>query len=75
MLVLSRKSNQSIVIAGGIRVTVLGHRGDYVRLGIEAPSSVKVLREELCEADAHAANFAAPPRAAELLVEAVGPAA
>jgi len=47
MLVLSRKLNQSIVIDGHIRVTVLGVRGEHVRMGIEAPSSIKILREEL----------------------------
>jgi carbon storage regulator len=48
MLVLSRKPNEAIVIDGGIRITVAGIRGNQVRLGIEAPGSVAVLREELC---------------------------
>ena len=48
MLVLSRKPNQQIVIGGNIRVTVVGVRGNQVRLGIEAPDAVKVYREELC---------------------------
>jgi len=47
MLVLSRKSNESIVIAGEITVTVLEIRGDQVRLGIDAPRSVTVHREEI----------------------------
>lgn len=47
MLVLSRKPNETIVIDGGIRITVAGIRGNQVRLGIEAPLSVAVLREEL----------------------------
>lgn len=47
MLVLSRKSNESIVIGGEIRVTVVEIRGDKVRLGIVAPNEVKVNREEI----------------------------
>jgi carbon storage regulator len=49
MLVLSRKLNQTIVINGNIRITVVGFRGNHVRLGIEAPASVGILRQELCE--------------------------
>ncbi len=50
MLVLSRKLDESILIDGGIRITVLGVRGNQVRLGIEAPSNVKIVREELTTA-------------------------
>jgi len=48
MLVLSRKLNESIVIGKDIRVTVVGFRGNQVRIGIEAPEHVKVFREEVC---------------------------
>lgn len=51
MLVLTRKTGQGIVLDEGITVRVLGVDGDRVRLGIAAPASVLVLREELCEAD------------------------
>lgn len=47
MLVLSRRSNESIVIGGEIVVTVLEIRGDQVRLGIQAPRSVTVHRQEV----------------------------
>jgi len=47
MLVLSRKLNETIVIAGNIRVTVVGLRGNQVRLGIEAPESIAIFRKEL----------------------------
>jgi carbon storage regulator len=47
MLVLSRKANESIVIDGNITVTVVGFRGNQIRLGIEAPREVPVLRKEL----------------------------
>jgi carbon storage regulator len=51
MLVLSRKLDESIVIGNNIRITVVGIRGGQVRIGIEAPPSVKVFREELCMPD------------------------
>lgn len=47
MLVLSRKPNESIVIGGEITVTILEIRGDQVRIGIDAPRSVTVHREEI----------------------------
>ena len=50
MLVLSRKQNQAIVIDGSIRVTIVAIRGNQVRLGIQAPDSVSIFREELLEA-------------------------
>jgi carbon storage regulator len=47
MLILSRKSGESIVIAGNIRVKVMRVEGDVVKIGIEAPSSVPVHRQEV----------------------------
>ena len=47
MLVLSRKLNESIIIAGGIKVTVVKIDGNKVRLAFEAPPEVSILREEL----------------------------
>jgi carbon storage regulator len=47
MLVLSRKERQRIKLGESIVVTVVRVSGDRVRLGIEAPSDVIVLREEL----------------------------
>ena len=49
MLVLSRKLNQAIIIDGKTRVTLVHVRGKQVRLGIEAPDSIGILREELCD--------------------------
>ena len=46
MLVLSRKKNESIVIANDITIVVVEIRGDKVRLGIEAPKEVPVHRRE-----------------------------
>jgi carbon storage regulator len=47
MLVLSRKEDESIVIDGRIKVTVMEIRGGRIRLGIEAPQEIPVWREEL----------------------------
>jgi carbon storage regulator len=47
MLVLTRKSNQSIMIGDDIEVTVLSVIGDKVRVGIQAPADVPVFRTEI----------------------------
>ena len=47
MLVLTRRAGQSIVIGHDITVTVLDVRGDQVRIGINAPRTVDVHREEV----------------------------
>ena len=47
MLVLTRKSNQSIMIGDQIEVSVLAIMGEKVRIGIEAPRSVPVFRKEV----------------------------
>lgn len=47
MLVLSRRAGESVVLGDDITVTVLEVRGDVVRIGIDAPRSLKVHRSEL----------------------------
>ena len=47
MLVLTRKSNQSIMIGDDIEISVLAVMGEKVRIGIEAPRSVPVFRKEV----------------------------
>jgi carbon storage regulator len=47
MLVLSRKIHERLLLDGDIRISVLRIRGNQVRLGIEAPDRVKVVRAEL----------------------------
>ncbi|MGH2459298.1 MAG: carbon storage regulator [Chloroflexota bacterium] len=49
MLVLSRKVDQMIVIQGNITIKVLEISGDRVKIGINAPRDVVVLRQELTE--------------------------
>ena len=50
MLVITRKPEQSIIIAGEVEIIVLGISKDGVRLGIKAPRSVQVHRREVFEA-------------------------
>jgi carbon storage regulator len=47
MLVLTRKSNQSIMIGDDIKVSVLSVVGEKVRIGIQAPADVPVFRTEI----------------------------
>ncbi len=47
LLVLSRKQHQSLVIGDDIKITVLELKGNQVRLGIDAPGSIVVHREEI----------------------------
>jgi carbon storage regulator len=47
VLVLTRKSNQSIMIGDDIEISVLAVMGEKVRIGIDAPRSVPVFRREV----------------------------
>jgi carbon storage regulator len=47
MLVLTRRSRQSIIIGDDIELTVLSVSGEKVRLGIDAPDDVPVFRKEV----------------------------
>ena len=47
MLVLTRKSNQSIMIGNDIEVSVLSIMGEKVRIGIQAPRDIPVFRKEV----------------------------
>ena len=79
MLVLTRKQREQIQIGEDITITILRVKGNAVRIGIEAPQGIRVLRGELVDAvthgpagnglemtvaeAAHAASDVAPPRA------------
>jgi len=59
MLVLSRKAMQSVTIGSDIKITVIRVEGNQVRIGIEAPNDVRILRGELlddAQVDVDAAN-------------------
>ena len=47
MLILTRRVGETIIIAENIRVTILGVKGNQVRVGIDAPKDVAVHREEI----------------------------
>ena len=49
MLILTRRPNESIRLGSRIRITVLGFKGNQVRIGIEAPPEVTIDREEIWE--------------------------
>jgi carbon storage regulator len=50
MLILSRRLNEKLVIGDGVVVSIIEIRGDQVKLGIDAPKSVKVFRQEVYDA-------------------------
>ena len=49
MLILTRRISESVIIGDDVKITVLGVKGNQVRLGIDAPKSVSVHREEIYE--------------------------
>lgn len=51
MLILTRRTGESIMIGDDVVVTVLGIKGNQVRIGIAAPDEVIILREELIDKD------------------------
>ena len=72
MLILGRRPGDTIVIDGGIRIVVLACDRGGVRLGIEAPPSVTILRGEIVRAVEEANRAAALPADARALVDAIG---
>lgn len=51
MLVLTRKKGESILIGSDIEVKIVDVKGSYVRVGIDAPKVLKILRDELLVRD------------------------
>lgn len=49
MLILTRRVGESLMIGDDVNVTVLGIRGNQVRIGVNAPKNVSVHREEIYE--------------------------
>jgi len=62
MLVLARKLNESIVLGDNITVTVISIDKGVVKLGIDAPKSISIMRSELLE-DVKDSNIAAAKKA------------
>jgi carbon storage regulator len=50
MLILSRKVNEKIMIGEDISISIIEIQGDHIRLGVDAPKTVKVYRQEVFEA-------------------------
>ena len=53
MLILTRRVGETLMIGGDIVVTVLGVKGNQVRIGVKAPKDVAVHREEIFEKIRH----------------------
>lgn len=49
MLILGRKKGESILIGEDIEISILDIQGDYIRLGIQAPRKISIVRKELRE--------------------------
>ncbi|AEI11004.1 carbon storage regulator CsrA [Cellulomonas gilvus] len=72
MLVLTRRAGESVVIGDGIVVTIIDVRGDGVRIGIDAPRSVRVHRAEVLAAVETAnAQATVPDEDAQATVDAL----
>jgi len=53
MLILTRRISESIIVGDDVKITVLGVKGNQVRLGIDAPKDLPVHREEIYERIKH----------------------
>ncbi|MDH3441034.1 MAG: carbon storage regulator CsrA [Gammaproteobacteria bacterium] len=70
MLILTRRAGETVMIGSDVTITVLGVKGNQVRIGINAPKDVAVHREEIyeriqSEKNAEAAGSGEPEAAAE----------
>ena len=81
MLVLTRKRGERILVGDDIVITILEIKGEAIRVGVDAPSGVRIQRHEVVEAIAEAnvaaseANAEAGDELAALLSESLKPAA
>ena len=49
MLILTRRVNEALMVGDDVKLVVLGVKGNQVRIGIDAPKSIEVHREEVYE--------------------------
>lgn len=47
MLILTRKANETLIVGDNVTVTILGVKGNQVRIGVNAPKEISVHREEV----------------------------
>lgn len=66
MLVIFRKTNESLVVGSDIVITVLDVRGERIRLGIDAPANVNIARAEVLQALEAERRLAAIKNVAEI---------
>ena len=60
MLILTRRVGETLMIGADIIVTVLGVKGNQVRIGVKAPKDVSVHRQEIFEKIQHEESIAIP---------------
>jgi carbon storage regulator len=68
MLILTRRVGESLMIGDDVTITVLGVKGNQVRIGVKAPKEVAVHREEILDRIAESSNLEVedqPRRASE----------
>ena len=71
MLILRRRKNESLLIGNDIRITVIECAADGVRIAIDAPKQISILREELSEAEQTNKNASTPDVNSVMLLQSV----
>jgi len=71
MLVFTRKAGQSFLIGEGIEIRIIEIQGDKIRIGVEAPQHISILRKELVE-EVQKANQEAVAKPGTITLEKLG---
>jgi carbon storage regulator len=70
MLVLNRRKGETVIIGDNIRITIVDVQGDNIKIGIDAPRNINILREEIHE-EVIAANRQASQQVDAAKIEAL----